>query len=369
MDDNKEGNQNTSESELESDQTSEEEKETQEIRKRRTRKPQKLDLNRDLDPRPREAGDEVDELDDSGGDSKQVRRKPKRRKQKAEEKDENFNSRRFLLFLMLSPTIIYFLSVSSDIFSRLSFTGKANHAIALVVGAGSVTLISIYYKPIRPLLKYLAVPCLLIFFIPSFQVYRCSPVEVNNSDVGTLVRLNTLADKFLEDAYTSSPCWKAQTFKTPFKLSLYSPSIKLSVKTYHIINLNIYHQSSKSSPDPTGEDIPAQQLPYKLYLFTSQRSVKKQIYYLSLLVRVSSKMTIIDEILKMDSKEKGNITVEATGKIEDLAKEFIPTRKELQRMNYLVRPLMFRVKNIEIVNLSDDEPSDEKSEHSDGKGT
>ena len=282
-----------------------------------------------------------------------VASKLKRKKKK----DENLACSKFITFLMISPTIIYFFSVLYDIISKYTVSGKFLHISALILGfiiAG--ILCAVLYKPIKPFIKYLGFASLCVFFIPTIQVFNCSPLPLDNSKLGTLVRLNENVDKFVKIAYQNSSCWRSQFFKTPYELSVYSPRLKIFLKPYQVINLGMQHFDQK---EDTFDGPPPELLPYTLYLLTSQRSVKRQMYYLNLLAMVAGKARGIADVLELSVDDRENVTLQLTGSLNAMGGEFNETKAELEAMQYLVRPLIFHVHEIEVLGMPEKEEEDD----------
>eukprot|EP00112_Aurelia_sp_Birch-Aquarium-sp1_P011308 Seg2379.3 transcript_id=Seg2379.3/GoldUCD/mRNA.D3Y31 product="hypothetical protein" protein_id=Seg2379.3/GoldUCD/D3Y31 len=297
-------------------------------------------------------------LGPSNSDEKQEIAQKLKRKRK---KDENLGMSRFLSFLMISPTVLYVFSVGYDIISGYSFAGKIYHFGALVVGFSLAALACIFlYKPLKPFIKYLAVVSLFILFIPTIQVFNCSPLHLNNSDIGKLVRLKEDMNGFLKIAYQESGCSEGQWYKTPYEFSLYSPSLRIHLKPYQIINIAMQHFDQK---DETYEGPPAETLPYQLYLLTSQRSVKRQMYYINLLTMVPMKMLGIAQVLDLGVDDRENVTINLTGFLRKLDGNFNDTKKQLEDMEYLLRPLVFHVQEVDVFGMpeKDDEEPGKKS--------
>lgn len=277
--------------------------------------------------------------------------KPRRRKKR----DENLACSKFIAFLMVSPTIIYFFSVLYDIISRYTVTGQLLHIAALSIGfLVAVGLCALLYKPLKPFIKYVGMASLFVFFIPSIQVFNCSPLPLDNSKIGTLVRLNEGIDGFVKIAYQNSSCWRSQYFKTPFELSIYSPNLKITVKPYQVINLGMQHFDQKEDAE---DGPPPEVLPFSLYLLTSPRSVKRQMYYLNLLIMVAGKARGIADVLEMSVDDRENVTLHLTGSLKKLGVEFNETKAELEEMEYLVRPAIFHVYGIEVFGMPEKKDS------------
>ena len=285
---------------------------------------------------------------------------------KRKKKDSNLACSRFIAFLMISPTVIYVFSVLYDIISRYTVSGQLFHIGALVLGfviAGA--LCTVLYKPLKPFFKYIAIFSLCVFFLPTMQVFNCSPLPLDNSKLGTMLRLNEEADKFLKVVYQNSSCWKNQYFKAPFELSAYSPRLRIYVKPYQIINLGMQHFDEK---EDSHDGPPPEILPFMLYLLTSPRSVKRQMYNLNLLIMVAGKARGIADVLELGVDDRENVTLHLTGSLKTMGAEFNETRLELEQMQYLIRPLVFHVHEIEVSGMPDkDEEGDDKEKRKNKK--
>lgn len=279
---------------------------------------------------------------------------------KKKKKDNNMACSRFIAFLMISPTVIYFFSVLYEIISRYTLSGQLFHIGALVLGfviAGA--LCTVLYRPLKPFFKYIAIFSLCVFFLPTMQVFNCSPLPLDNSKLGTMLRLNEEAGKFLKIAYQNSSCWKNLYFKAPFELSAYSPRLRIFVKPYQIINLGMQHFDEK---DDAQDGPPPEILPFTLYLLTSPRSVKRQMYYVNLLIMVAGKARGIADVLELGVDDRENVTLHLTGSLKKMGAEFNETRLELEQMQYLIRPLVFHINEIEVSGMPDKDEEDDNKE-------
>ena len=285
---------------------------------------------------------------------------------KKKKKEENALCSRFIAFLMKSPTVIYFFSVLYDLVSKYSFSGRIYHIGALVLGFFLAGLLCIFvYKPLKPYLKYVACASLFVFFIPTIQVFNCSPIYLNNSEIGTLVSLKEEAEGFLKIAYQNSDCWKRQYFKTPVQMSLYSPRLSIVLKPYQIINIGMQHFDQQDEEREDGP--PPEALPYTLYLLTSKRSVKRQIYYINLLTMVAGRTRGIADVLDLSVDDRENITLRLTGSLRKLDAGFQETKKELELMEYLVRPVVFHVHDIHVHGMPEKENNNEGNDSNGGR--
>lgn len=268
--------------------------------------------------------------------------KPKKKKKKS----ENLTGSRLVSYLMISPTLIYFISVMYDVIAKYSIAGKAFHVAAAVVGAAIAAGFCLYfYKTLQAYLKYLAVASLLVFLIPTVQVFNCSPLHLDNSRIGTNFKLKESLDDIIKISYHNQECWKNQYFKTPYSMSLYTPRLKISIKPYQIINLNMYHYAEREESD---DGPPPDTLPNPLYLFASQRSVKRQMYNLNLIAMASGKMRTLADVLDLSMDHRENVTLDVTGTLLPLGPKFNETTHELQEMEFLYRPLVFQVQVVEV---------------------
>ena len=281
---------------------------------------------------------------------------------KKKKKDDILTCSRLIAFLMISPSVVYVFSVVYNITSRYTVSGQLFHIAALILGfvtAGALCIV--LYKPLKPFIKYIALISLCVFFLPSIQLFNCSPLPLDNSKLGMMVKLNEDVDNFLKTVYHNSSCWRNQYFKTPFEFSAYSPRLRIYVKPYQVINLSMQHFNEK---DDTEDGPPPEVLPFTLYLLTSPRSVKKQMYYLNLLIMVAGRARGIADVLELGVDDRENVTMHLTGSLKKMGADFNETRVELEEMQYLVRPLVFHVHEIEVSGMPEkDEEGDDKEKN------
>eukprot|EP00794_Sanderia_malayensis_P021347 gene21347-23423_t len=286
---------------------------------------------------------------ENGSKSVPVVKPPKKKKKK----DDNLTGARLIAYLMISPSLIYVINLLYNVISRYSLAGKFYHVTALLLSAVTVTCVCVYfYKSIQPYLKYMAVFSLLIFIVPTVQVYRCSPIHLHNKDLGKTFKLREGADNFMKIAYLGSQCWKNQSFKTPYDLAMYTPSLKLTVKPYQIVNLMMHHFNERGD-DYEGPPVDA--LPNLLYLLTSQRSVKRQMFNLNLLTMVPGRIEIIAGIMELGIDDRENVTLDIYGKIGEMGLSFNDTKAQLEEMEYMLRPLVFHVYKVEVFGVPEEQ--------------
>jgi len=277
---------------------------------------------------------------------------------KRRRKDDTWVCSRFLAFLMISPSVVYIFSVLYDIISKYSVSGQFFHIGALILGfLVAAAICTFLYKPLKPYFKYLALASLCVLFLPTMQVFNCSPIPIDNSKLGTMLRLNEDIDQFLKTVYQNSSCWRNQYFRSPFEFSAYSPRLRIFVKPYQVINLGMQHFDEK---DDTHDGPPPEILPFTLYLLTSPRSVKRQMFSINLLVMVAGKARGIADVLELGVDDRENVTLYLTGSLKRMGAEFNNTRLELEQMQYLFRPLVFHVHETEVFGMPE---KDEESEN------
>jgi len=295
-------------------------------------------------------------LDPSSERSEKAAIESKLRKRRR--KDDTWVCSRFLAFLMISPSVVYIFSVLYDIISKYSVSGQFFHIGALILGfLVAAAICTFLYKPLKPYFKYLALASLCVLFLPTIQVFNCSPIPIDNSKLGTMLRLNEDIDKFLKIVYQNSSCWRNQYFRSPFEFSAYSPRLRIFVKPYQVINLGMQHFDEK---DDTHDGPPPEILPFTLYLLTSPRSVKRQMFSINLLVMVAGKARGIADVLELGVDDRENVTLYLTGSLKRMGAEFNNTRLELEQMQYLFRPLVFHVHETEVFGMPE---KDEESEN------
>ncbi len=265
---------------------------------------------------------------------------------KKKKREENLMKSRMISYLMISPSIIYVFTLLYDVISKYSMAGKFYHVVALLFGAFAVTGVCVFfYRFLQPYLKYMAMLSLAVLLVPTLQVYNCSPVHLHNSDLGKMFKLREGAENFVKLAYQQSACWKDISFKTPYALSMYTPRINLTVKPYQIVNTMLTHQDDREDWD---EGPPAEILPQQIYLLTSQRSVKRQVYNLYLVMMASAKLEALTGVLELGIDDRENVTLGIVGSVLEMGPRFNETKTQLEDMEYLLRPLVFHAHQVEV---------------------
>ena len=167
-----------------------------------------------------------------------------------------------------------------------------------------------------------------ISLYPTYQVFKCSPIQLKNVDLGTLCKLKTEEAEAVEISYTASECCQSYKYLAPFWMSLYSPKISLVIDFKDLTKI--------FEGNPT------------YYFATSQRSVKKKIYKLNLLVKVPQITTaiVLENSFNLTSREKKHNVVIATGSFQKWENDELHIKNDLEK-HYFVRSMTFVANQVE----------------------
>ena len=167
----------------------------------------------------------------------------------------------------------------------------------------------------------------IVFLLASYQSLRCSPIPVENKRLGTMFKRDTPPTEYIERIYTESLCYLDSSFPAPYRISAYTPRVRL------IVNFNDIEQiSSTTTPSY-----------YKVF---SDRSVKKMIYKIRLLVNVGDfeEATKLSHSFNLTEAEKRNHVAVLDGQFKHLNDDMFHLKNViLLRENKFIRPVYFKV--------------------------
>ena len=174
-----------------------------------------------------------------------------------------------------------------------------------------------------------------IFLYPTYQVFKCSPIQLKNADLGTLFKLKTEEAEAVEISYTTSECCQNYKYLAPYWMSLYSPKISLVIDFMDLTKI------IKGNPS--------------YYVAVSQRSVKKRIYKLNLLVKVPQITAAIalENSFNLTSREKKHNVIIATGSFQSWKNDELHIKNGLEK-DYLVRSMTFVASQVKYRNKYED---------------
>lgn len=290
---------------------------------------------KNLRKRRRDSDDDEEDLsDDEGTEESPDFFEDSRSK---EGSDENATKKKFIAFLMLSPMIISGFLMMSDALKRFN-VGQSAMRITATVGGACIALYTMAKVPqLREAVKFVVCFSWIVFLLPTYQVYSCSPIELKNSMLGTWFKLKTDPQRFLESSYVTSDCFRAFYLATPYSLSMVSPKISLVIQIEDLINLDGSGGKTKEKEDSSKQS-------HSYFLAVSKRSVKKKFHKLYLLFEADGKEAdMMMKSLKLTAAEKDKHLLTITGAVTELGDELLPMKKELENINYLVRPIKFKV--------------------------
>ena len=217
---------------------------------------------------------------------------------------------------------------------------KTAMQLTAVVGGAVIALVFLARLPLyRSILKLVLCFAWIIFLLPTYQVYQCSPIELKNDMIGTWFSVKTDAFTFLESTYTTSNCFKSLSLHAPYSMSAMSPKVILKVDIDDLISLN----------NETLNENDEAQLGY--FLMVSKRSVKQRFHKLYLLaVAPMKEASLLEKSLKLSLEEKQRNILSVSGSILNIDQFDLPLKEELESLKYLVRPIKFRVESVKYIN-------------------
>ena len=185
-------------------------------------------------------------------------------------KNEKLTSKRVLAFFMLFPMLATGLVMLYEFFGKYKFQNSAMQSTAAIGGAIIALMLMSKVAALKSAIKFISCFAWIIFLVPTYQVYKCSPIELKNDMLGTWFSLKTNSAKLLESSYVTSVCFRSLQFHSPYVLSVMSPKVVLIASVNDLINLDM----DKEIPD---EDA-SRMLSY--FMLVSKRSVKKKFHKL-----------------------------------------------------------------------------------------
>lgn len=251
------------------------------------------------------------------------------------EKDDGSFKKKAILFMMVFPAIITGLTMVSDVFEKFNLDKTAMQVTATLGGAGIALYVMFKIPQLKDAVKFVMCFAWLIFLLPTYQVYSCSPIELKNSMIGTWFKLGTTQNDFVEKSFTTSECFQKQKLQAPYMLSALSAKISLVIQINDLINLKGQEKDGDKSEGNT------------YFLAISKRSVKRKFHKLYLIIEASgSSADTLANSLRLSAKEKEKNLLVVTGAILNLEDELWPMKKELEKMQYLVRPVKMKVQKV-----------------------
>ena len=140
---------------------------------------------------------------------------------------------------------------------------------------------------------------------------------------------DTPPTEYIERIYTESQCYLDSSFPTLYRISAYTPRVRL------FVNFNDIEQiSSTTTPS--------------YYMVDSDRSVKKKIYKIRLLVNVGDfeEASKLSRSFNLNKAEKKNHVAVLDGQFKDLNDDMFRLRNDLLKETfYIIRPVFFKVSN------------------------
>lgn len=268
-----------------------------------------------------------------GENSSERRTRPRYSKSKdggSKTEEDSSSSYKNLAFLCLLvfPSLAWLFAVGSDAISNLCSVLGTHSNVFVVLGSLIIPLIAAYFfKPLRGFVKLLIPVMVAVLFLPTFQVYLCSPLEIKNENIGTKYSLKITAAVFLQQA-CEDICLKKSKIPSPYSLTFFTPRVSLKVKFNQIVDLNI-----TTTAFVGGEKLPLA----KIVLLKSWRSVKGKYFALNIITTVPVKIKKFVEGL---SAKKGMIL---SGRIENIPADLKKLRSELEKKKHFVRPFVLEV--------------------------
>ena len=237
-----------------------------------------------------------------------------------EERENDDTSRwKYLAFacLFMFPAFIYVVEGAAKI-------PKYIRSAFIALTASVVVAVLLYFRSsLKKFYKYFVFFILLPFLFPSLQVYTCSPVVLDNKDLGTRFKLGTTAEEVLQDC--GEYCLRHFS-KSLYSLSLVTPRVTLQVMHGAVVDLNITTSSVMG-----GDSLKTS----RIFLIFSLRSVKGKVHSLSMMTKVPFRSTKIIEAL---GKKKG---IELTGRVVNIGADLKEMKSNLERNRLFIRPVVF----------------------------
>jgi len=246
-------------------------------------------------------------------------------------KNENLGSKRILLVIMLFPMLVSGFFMLSDAFTNITFP----KSLTKVLGSVGLLLVPLFmYK--LPAIRGAIVTVLMclagvILILPTYQVYKCSPVELKNNMIGTWFSLKTDALKFQEKSLTASKCFK-------------NPYTQAAFYAYSLKKLQVNMRADVDELVELDSKLSNERAVY--FMLTSKRSVKKKYHKLHLIVETPKDLaTKLKTAIEWSTGMKDKTLLLLNGNIESLDQQSQLLKEELD-VKYLVRPIVFKVHSV-----------------------
>ncbi|XP_066925314.1 uncharacterized protein [Clytia hemisphaerica] len=249
---------------------------------------------------------------------------------------DNQFKKKAVAVMMIFPMIVTAFITIGDTLDKFKLDKTAMQVTATIGGAG-IALYAISRIPqLKEAVKFVICFSWLVFLYPTYQVYTCSPIEMKNSMIGTWFKLATTPNDFLEKSYVASECFNKQKLQSPYMMSALAAKVSLVIQINDLINLKGQQKEGDEDPGDVG-----------YFLAVSKRSVKKKFHKLYLIIEADDKLAqMLSRALTLDSKEKNKNLLVMTGSVMTLEDELLPMKKELEKMQYLVRPVKFKATKV-----------------------
>ena len=273
-----------------------------------------------------------EEVDDDNGDEDFFGERGKKEKEKG---SSGSFKKKAIVFMMLFPAVVTGFTMVSQVFEKFNLDKTAMQVTATLGGAGIALYVMFKIPQLKDAVKFVMCFAWVIFLLPTYQVYSCSPIELKNSMIGTWFKLGTTQNDFVEKSYTTSECFNKHKLQAPYMLSALPAKISLVIQINDLINLKGQQMDEEKFEGNT------------YFLAISKRSVKRKFHKLYLIIEAAGSSTdTLVRSLKLSAKEKDKNLLVVTGSILNLEDELWPMKKELEKMQYLVRPIKMKVEKV-----------------------
>jgi len=243
-----------------------------------------------------------------------------------------------LLVIMLFPMLVSAFFMLSDAFTNITF----QKSLTKVLGSVGLLLVPLFMYKI-PAIRGAIVTVLMclagvMLILPTYQVYKCSPVELENNMIGTWFSLKTDALEFQEKSLTASKC-----FKNPYTQSAFY--------AYSLKKLQVNVQADVDELVELDSKLSNERVVY--FMLTSKRSVKKKYHKLLLIVETPKDLaTELKTAIEASTEwEYLLYSLQLNGDIENLDRQSQLLKEELD-VKYLVRSIVFKVHSVEYIDMT-----------------
>lgn len=258
-------------------------------------------------------------------------------------KESETNIKYYLfLALLIFPSLAWVIGSAADTFGNLHnvFHGRLTVANLLPILLVLPVILCFLVKRLRSLLKFYLPLLLAILVFPTTQVYFCSPVQIENKDIGTKFGLKTTADEFLQQSCVDF-CLKKSAIPSAYALTFFKPRVAIKLEFRQLINLNV---SSTAMIGGEERKLAA------IILLQSLRSVKGKIYGLNILAKVPVK---IEKKFQEGVAAKSDFVL--IGRIKSVPSDLGRLKSQLERQRHFVRPFFLDVFRLEVVEKENEE--------------